>query len=1098
MIEQMIVGWSPESKPLKRRQLAPPPLGDTAHRPGISKCVRAALFERAPGGRAPVLFLEGYGGSGKTTIALQTCGLPDLQQRFPGGVIWTVIGQARSGAGLADHIADVCEHVSGRRPTTTDPLLAGAFLGEILDDGEPALLVVDDVWTAEQVNAFLVGGSSSARMFTARNRGLAPSFAEVIEVGQMTEGEARATALAGLPSLDASSSESLLRFAKGWPVLLGLINASLRAYTRAGGPPQEVTSWIAHLIASDGPEALDATVPQHLRSTISATVSASLDLLTAEEQERYLDLAVFEEDVEVPEHIAALLWGATGELSRMETRRLMGLLSVLRLVSERWSGGEPAIAVHDVLRSCVRHRLSLPDLARRNQCLVSALRALLPAGAPTQWWRLPVDETFVMQHLPHHLQAAGLTGELADLACDLRWIEAQIRRLGSVVPALSALSGLDTDRAAALRAVLNHDVEVFVPDPAPSSVGATLASRLVGIAELGAAVDVLLADLPRPLLRGHWLLPDVGTATDEGHTGPIGDCAVSPRGDLVATASDDRLVILWDLGTLRVRRVLRGHRQRVRACVFSPDGSRLLSASMDGTLRIWRVDDGCLLHTLGDRSVRVLGCAWSPDSKRVASAAGDGTLTIWDASTGEKHSERRSPSGYEWDCAFAPDGQGMASVGEDGCLRAWDLDHDTPMWTASVHKGRIRCCIYDPAGALIATAGSDTTVRVLRADTGAQVHVLRGHTDRVRACAFSPDGRHLVSASEDRTIRLWDVASGRQVSLLRGHTDWVGACVFGTVDSKPTLVSCGGDTTVRVWTVAEELSSRTAQATRRAVGCCAFSPDGRQVVAGHSDGTVELRATSDGSTSFAVAAHEGRVLDCAIAASGNVVTAGGDGELKLWNALSGEMMRRFAGHSGRAWGCAVSADGARVVSAGEDGLVKVHEVGTGALIHVLEGHAGHALDCAFSPSGDLIASVGDDGTLRLWDGRTGRLQATMATGRETALWSCHFSPDGSLVATVGEPAAAVTLWSTAEGTVSSTIPLGVDRITSCAFSPSGRHIATCGDDGYLGVWDVGTGTPLSGVRVAYPLHECAWTDAAGSTMVAAAGNGGLYLFAYED
>ncbi|MCF2435260.1 hypothetical protein LV779_14010 [Streptomyces thinghirensis] len=51
-------------------------------------------------------------------------------------------------------MADICEHLSGRCPTTTDPLLVGALLGEILDANGPALVVVDDVWTEEQVNAF--------------------------------------------------------------------------------------------------------------------------------------------------------------------------------------------------------------------------------------------------------------------------------------------------------------------------------------------------------------------------------------------------------------------------------------------------------------------------------------------------------------------------------------------------------------------------------------------------------------------------------------------------------------------------------------------------------------------------------------------------------------------------------------------------------------------------------------------------------------------------------------------------------------------------------------------------------------------------------
>ncbi|MCX4804179.1 NB-ARC domain-containing protein [Streptomyces sp. NBC_01214] len=1102
LIEQVVVGWPPGPEPPRRRQLAPPPLGETANRAGISASVEEALSDGEYEGRAPVLFLEGYGGIGKTTVALQTCWLPEVAERFPGGVVWTVIGQSRTGPELADHIADICEHLSGRRPTSTDPLLVGALLGEILDEGGPALVVVDDVWTEEQVNAFLVGGTGSARMFTARNRGLAPAVARIVEVGQMTEDEARATASAGLPELDASVLESLLRFAKGWPVLLGLINASLRAHIRAGGPPAEVAAWVAHLVASDGPEALDATMPPHMRSTVAATVSASLDLLSAEERERYFDLAVFDEDAEVPEHVVALLWSVTGGLERTESRRMTALLSTLRLVSQRWCDGEPAIAVHDVLRSYVRHQMSPQDLVTRNRSLVAALRTLLPAGAAAQWWLLPPREEFALQYLPYHLQAAALHAELCELACDPRWIESQIRHLGSVVLAVSTLSGIDTARAAALRAVLDRDVEVFVPEAAPSAVGATLASRLAGTAELDGVVERYLEGMARPLLRAHWPLPDTDAATDDGHTGPIGDCAVSPRGDVIATASDDRLVILWDAATLRVRHVLRGHSQRVRACAFSPDGSRLLSAATDGTVRIWNVLDGRPLHVLGEHSARVLGCAWSPDGGWVASTTGDGTVTIWDARTGEKRREMHSPSGNEWDCAFTPDGDGLVSVGEDGVLRMWDTASGVARWSTVVHEGRIRCCTVAPSGALMATAGSDATVRVLRTGTGELVHVLRAHTDRVRACAFSPDGTLLASASEDRTIRLWDTASGRQVRVLHGHTDWVGASVF-TADGG-TLISCGGDTTLRTWDVTADTPPRTVRATRRAVGCCAFSADGRHVVAGHSDGVVQLFDIATGRVRFEVDGHDGRVLDCAVTPDGDVVTAGADGDLALWAAPSGDLRRRFKRHSGRVWGCAVSPDGTRMASAGEDAVVRVHDLRTTEVLGELVNHDGHVLGCAFSPDGELIASVGDDGTLRLWDSRTGHLRSTLATGRESSLWRCCFSPDGTLLASVGSPATALTLWSTADRTVGTSVPIGGDRITGCAFSPSGRQIATCGDEGYLGVWDVATGTPLTGIRVAYPLHRCAWSAAGTGTgtgtgsMIAAAGNGGLYLFAYED
>lgn len=1094
-IDQIVVNPPAAPGRLRARQIAPPLVGAIADRKSIREELHSMLLTPGQHGRGPVAFLEGYGGGGKTTLALQAGHTEAIKKQFPGGVIWTVVGQSRVGPKLADHIGDICDHLSGRRPATTDPALAGAALGELLDEGPPVLLVVDDVWFRDQVEPFLTGGSACARLFTTRNRGVCPAYAKVIEVGEMNEEEARATALADLPGLDAVSIANLLAFAKGWPVLLGLINASLRMHIRAGGPPDEVTSFITKLIDSEGPAALDPASPQHLRSSIGATVSASLNLLSEAEQQRYFELAIFDEDVDVPDHIVELLWEVTGGLSRADSRLMKGRLSALRLVHDRWADNEPATAVHDVLRSYILHLSSQEDLARRNRALVEALRNLLPAGRRSQWWRLPDTEKFALEQIPFHLRSAGLDEELAALVTDLRWVEAQIRQLGSVVPAVSALATVPGDKAAELRAVLDRDTELLTPAAAPSATGGTLVSRLQHVETLRVAAAEHLARLPRPVLRTRWPLPDTTSTRDDGHTGPIGDCAISPDGTLVATASDDRLVIIWDIADLGVRRVLRGHRQRARACVFSPDGTRLLSASMDGTIRIWSVADGTLLQTLGDPSTRALGCAWSPDGRFVASAAGNGKLTIWDADTGDKHGEVDSPSGYEWDCAFSPDSSIMVSAAEDGTIRLWDVAECKPLAEHAVHEGRIRCCVYDGSGAFIATAGSDTTVRILRADTGEVVHVLRGHSGRVRACAFSADGRRLASASEDRTVMLWDVATGRRIGALEGHADWVGAAVF-TPDGEH-LLSCGGDITLRNWSVGSDELVRTAAATGTVVGCCSFAPDGTRLASGGSDGTAYVIDTVGGTILQSVPAHTGRVLDCTFTSAG-LLTVGADAEVCLWDPRDGREVRRYSGHSGRIWGSCIAPDNRQIASAGEDGLVLVHDVETGEVIHRLRGHAGHALDCAFSPSGEFIASVGDDGTLRLWERTGGQLVATHSTGRETAVWSCQYSPDGELIATVGEPAAGLTVWSAAAVQIKAVIAIGVDRITSCAFSPSGRQIAACGDDAYLGVWDVATGDPLCGVRVAYPLHECAWTDLDGQSLLAAAGNGGSYLFEYVD
>ena len=86
------------------------------------------------------------------------------------------------------------------------------------------------------------------------------------------------------------------------------------------------------------------------------------------------------------------------------------------------------------------------------------------------------------------------------------------------------------------------------------------------------------------------LKPEV--VVQSGHILGITDASFSPNGKMVATASADETIRLWDLRLGSELRVLLGHTGPVYSVRFNHDCTILASASYDRTVRLWEIPSG--------------------------------------------------------------------------------------------------------------------------------------------------------------------------------------------------------------------------------------------------------------------------------------------------------------------------------------------------------------------------------------------------------------------------------------------------------------------------------------------------------------------------
>jgi WD40 repeat protein len=231
-----------------------------------------------------------------------------------------------------------------------------------------------------------------------------------------------------------------------------------------------------------------------------------------------------------------------------------------------------------------------------------------------------------------------------------------------------------------------------------------------------------------------------------------------------------RTATIWDIASGKKINTLKGHKGGINAIAMTSDGQIMATASDDTSVILWNEKGDSLCTFSGGHTGKVFGVVFSPDQQRLVSVGEDKRCVIWNME-GQILDTIMHPDLIRR-VSFFPDGQHFATGCYDGIVRIYDLRGVLILEIRPANTRRIEHLAISPDGRYLLTGEWGTHARLFTA-AGDSVAVMQIFSENktgasaVRSVAISPDGQYFALGAEGGLVQVYRGLNARRPLLVQ-------------------------------------------------------------------------------------------------------------------------------------------------------------------------------------------------------------------------------------------------------------------------------------------------------------------------------------------